>query len=300
MDLSIMLAPAPAGSARRLSRRAVAAAVGMLAMSTARADAQKCTRVEVFPGYPMYRGYITGVNGAGDIVCAEELAAAGFSRSDMIATLADAGASLGISGYLSDWTWENWMAVEAASGLPVTCFPCLMPPNQLPREPVNPLIHVYDPRLAFGEPDDTAKVLAIAADHGIDLAAMKRRFPSNQHLRAFAQLAVDGQGYLNAPELAAVYDLIGEILASGSQTLPGYDELWPIALARGGYAPTPASAPIDVQRYMMDWALEVSTWSVSPVFEEGIWNNYRLNVDAWMAERWQGSEVSLGEWLSGG
>lgn len=83
-----------------------------------------CTLVELAPGYPGYRGFVTGLFGPGEATCLEELQRRNpwFDRGQQDAENLAAAARLGLAGDPSHWVWENWLAIEAKRGLPLTCY----------------------------------------------------------------------------------------------------------------------------------------------------------------------------------
>ena len=133
------------------SRRAVIAGAGALTLRAAVGDltSAQCSEVEVFPGYPGFRGYVTGVDGFGDVACLAELEASdsGFDRDDVNRLNQAAASRLGIAGQPTDWTWENWMAIEAERGLAQTCYSCAIEDGAVRGEPSQSIIPPNDPRL---------------------------------------------------------------------------------------------------------------------------------------------------------
>jgi hypothetical protein len=98
------------------------------AQPAAHAAQQRCTLVELNPGYPGYRGMITGLKGIGDFQCLQQLERQDptFDRTAEDTANRRAAVALEIRGGPSDWTWENWMEIEIERGMVPQCYACLL------------------------------------------------------------------------------------------------------------------------------------------------------------------------------
>lgn len=119
---------------------------GSLASAT-----QGCTVVELYPGYPGYRGVVAGLIGRSDTACLEDLSSKypKFSRESEDAINREVAEQLGVNGSFETWTWETWAAVGNTRGLDPICYFCLMlDPTS---SPVGPEAATgSDPRMQFG------------------------------------------------------------------------------------------------------------------------------------------------------
>lgn len=219
--------------------------------------------MELYPGYPGYRGYIAGVKGPGETACLQDLFMQdpSFDRAAEDAANLDAARAIGLNGSPVDWTWENWMAIEGERGLPPTCYSCLIleegngPDRQtLTSDP-------DDPRLLLGGPGTTGALLKAAAQAGIgptEAAFFRDLLGGDIGLRAYIGLSWPGNH--NAPEMLAAYTeffrLWQQAPPRGTQLRPASD-FWGNMLDQGGYAPTPATAYLDDQLYMVRTSVAV-------------------------------------------
>lgn len=216
------------------------------------ASSSTCELVELYPGYPGYRGYITGLVGAGDHKCLSDLEAMDptFSRSREDEANLQAARSLGISGSMEVWIWENWMAIEGERDLPPTCYSCLLfDTSQFP-EPNGAYLDPNDPRLLVGTSlsyltYDTTAMRRELEDNGFSTSTFYG-FTSDQHLRALTGLLYGGRP-LNAIEMLEAYGVVVNALT----------DIWldigppnRVLLDYGGYLPTPGTANPAVQIFM--------------------------------------------------
>lgn len=126
--------------------------VAFLPATPLSALAQSCTLVELNPGYPGYRGMITGLKGVGDHQCKESLKRMDpeFDIEEQNRQNLSAARRLGISGSSMDWTWENWMTIEVERGLVPQCYACLIfDPGAYPATN-GATVNRSDPRLIIG------------------------------------------------------------------------------------------------------------------------------------------------------
>lgn len=199
--------------------------------------------VELYPGYPMYRGVLTGMlahwGGLGDWECLETLEQMD-QRFDMHAedqANLEAAQYLGINGQPEDWLWENWMQIEAVRGLPAQCYSCVLTSTGI--VPLTTTIQpdARDPRIlaGFWSGSESYVYRAMAFIHGWD-------------------------NILNAPELVEMY---GAIVAKDSQPGGTYltiDGARGYALLTGGYTLVPESVSPQDQEFLMYQAF----WAPSP------------------------------------
>jgi hypothetical protein len=238
-----------------------------------------CTLVELYPGYPGYRGNITGVmphwGGIGDYLCLQELEESdpSFNRSREDRANRRAARALAINGDFEDWTWENWIWIEIERGMEPQCYTCLMLDTSA--SPYNPEIRPEpgDPRLAVGFLGDTFAIRAILEQLFESAPRVSNVFPDDYALRARAYLSLGPTA--NAPEL---FDAMTNILEETFQPGGGYytvGQIHEVLTTSGGYIPTDASMhPSDqvvvayetlvlVYSSMMSWSqeqLDIQFW----------------------------------------
>lgn len=223
------------------SRRALLGALSAaILVSRPRSASAQCTRVELYPGYPGFQGYVTGVDGVGDSDCIDDLTAAnpGFDPAYEDEMNVHAAAGLGIAGVATEWTWENWMAIEAARGLPPTCFSCaLMQAGSRYADPGS----FSDPRIAIGTNGTTYLVTLTGAPinfvgDDLGLRALMGLFNPFRYLNA-SDILYNAQAFVE-----------NTFFTAGNYADP--NALVQNLLAQGGYAPTPYTALPDDQIFM--------------------------------------------------
>ena len=193
-----------------------------------------CDLVDLYPGYPGCRGYVTGVDGVGDHACLNELKEQDGTFDQREVDLANLAAArlLHLAGGPDLWTWENWMAVEAKRGLVPTCYTCLFDANNVRSEPRDHNVLPNDPRILLGAPfnpyDGSLNPLYTSR-----IAASLAQYPR----------------YLNAAELLVVISQNSISAVSGPYVDPYIG--WCNALAQGGYAPTPINAALNDQEFLL-------------------------------------------------
>jgi hypothetical protein len=255
-----------------------------------------CTMVEIYPGYPGYRGFVAGLAGPGEVACLEQLQRQfpWFDRDREDQENAAAAVRLGLAGGPKDWVWENWLAIEAERGSPLTCYICareqFVAGEPYQAGPADP----NDIRLLVGTLGASNElVFQVAARHNLDMWKFQYVATTDYQLRALAWTA-NAPRHLNAWELHSVYDAIAEAIAAGQ----GVN--WPafiIALTQGGYAPTPPNAAYEDQLFLVGTALESQALSLSDLMARSLRYRFDALVRSWTLERATGSTQGLGEFL---
>ena len=239
------------------SRRAVIAGAGAFTLRAALGDltSAQCSEVEVFPGYPGFRSYVTGVDGFGDVASLAELEASdpGFDRDDVDWLNQAAANRLGIAGQPTDWTWENWMAIEAERGFALTCYSCAIEDGAVRGEPSQSIIPPNDPRLALGTPASTSALVRAGWRSG-DL------LHTDHDLRALTGMLAPG--YWNAPPLLEGFSMVVTRIEHGDWF--DAQRLLQNLVRQGGYAPTPPTAALNDQIFMIMSAMPVITRLLNP------------------------------------
>jgi len=234
-----------------------------------------CDLVELYPGYPTYRGYVTGVDGVGDFACLQDLevASPSFDRVHEDAANLAAARRLGLAGGPELWTWENWMAVEAERGLPPTCYSCAVLQAANRPEPTGTPVAWDDPRLLIGTYGSTTFV----------------------RLRAMNGMANSGR-HLNAEQHREAYDpWVDALSAKGSYVNVGL--LWDGLVAQGGYAPTPADAHPDDQVFMVAAGLDALSDFLTPTSRTMTRARLQNEIVEWQADGLSGGSLSFAEFL---
>jgi hypothetical protein len=208
-----------------------------------------CTVVELYPGYPGYRGFVAGLAGPGEVACLEHLQRdfPWFDRDREDQENAAAAVRLGLAGGPKEWVWENWLAIEAERGLPLTCYLCAREQfaagASFQAAPVDP----NDIRLLVGSFGSSELLYRIAGRYGIELWEMDFYAENDYQLRAVAWIA-NAPRHINAWELQSTYDMLGAAIAAGQG---GAWRVIGTALDQGGYALTPANAAIEDQPFCL-------------------------------------------------
>jgi hypothetical protein len=162
---------------------------------------ESCEWVELQPGYPGYRGLVTGISGPGESACLDDLEDADrdFSKSEEDRANRSAARRLGISGQSDEWTWESWMSIEADRGLSANCHACLYVEGVTPPRRSRSDVERDDPRLQLGYYQGTTVANSFIDSH--DLAPnLTSQLGNDDQLRAGVSLLFPGQ-YLSAPKL---------------------------------------------------------------------------------------------------
>jgi hypothetical protein len=207
-----------------------------------RAVAQStCTSVELYPGYPGYRGMITGLKGVGDFQCLEVLQQENptFNRYVEDGENVAAASRLGIHGTFRDWTWENWMEIEVERGQQPHCYSCLLlDPSAYPMS-YGATVSPDDPRLIIGMTTGNALESYILEEFGSRSTSTTKEGIVWRVAAAF--MWVDFPA--NAPEtLEAVRFLVGEwsghdVDGDGHFSGLDYGMAFETFSSRGGYVP---------------------------------------------------------------
>jgi hypothetical protein len=258
---------------------------GVIAPQGGVASAQAmCTLVELYPGYPGYRGMITGLKGVGDFQCLETLKAQDptFDRSEEDAKNRSAAQSLGIRGTFNDWTWENWMGIEVSRGLIPQCYACLLlDPSAYPLS--------SDARVA---PDDPRLLIGMTVGAGIeryilDELGIRPTGASKEGIywRVGAAFAYP-DFTLNAPEtLDGIRFLVGEwygydMDGDGQFSTLTINKAQETFLLRGGYATMTGEESYEDQVYQAIAVAYLMTNSGMPgLFQTGITTMYQDAID---------------------
>ena len=262
--------------------------------SSAQPGSGDCTLVELYPGYPGYRGNITGVmphwNGLGDYECLETLdgSNAAFDRAREDRANRDAAEALGINGPMDLWTWENWMQIEAERGMVPSCYTCLMLDTSTEPYRTDVDMQPGDLRLLTGLSGRTQAIHGLWNSSGAGsgaLGSIERIYNSDDYgLRAHAYLS--GGPSMNAEELyremEQVYqdwwDFDRDINVRFTEVMD--TAIWDL----GGYTWVPDNAaPMD-QGFLMTYAISVALIGLSSEMHERYW--YELDQTL---SRWDGS-----------
>lgn len=257
-----------------------------------------CEVVELYPGYPGYRGNITGLmrnwGGTGDYECLEVLERidSDFSRSREDRLNRQAARELGISGTFEEWTWENWMMIEAERGLPSSCYTCLMNNGDAP---INPefVPESDDPRILLGFPG--ANTTANHILHERDLPRyLDHPFLTDDYVLRAAASFYAGDYALSAPEtLEVMYGIVESMFEQGGQSLE-FERCRDTALSTGGYVGTSRKMHVDDQIFVMWLAYFAASTSLIPTSQSHFMGEV-MNL----SEEWQysGSRLSLAEYM---
>jgi hypothetical protein len=254
-----------------------------------------CELIELYPGYPGYRGFVAGLAGPGEVACLEQLQRdfPWFDRDREDQENAAAAVRLGLAGGPKDWVWENWLAIEAERGLPLTCYICAREQfaagASFQAAPVNP----NDVRLLVGSFGSSELLYRLAGRYSIEMWQMDYYVTNDYQLRAVAWIA-NAPRHINAQELQSTYEVIGAAIAAGQVT---WWQVMGIALDQGGYAPTPSHAAIKDQVFLLTTALEAQALGINPLSARSLWARFNAFVTEWISERGTGSMQGLGEYI---
>jgi len=249
-----------------------------------------CTLVELYPGYPGYRGNITGVmphwGGIGDYECLQTLEEVDptFDRVREDRANTQAARAIGINGTFEDWTWENWMLIEDGRGLPASCYTCLMYDTTLspPKPDVRPALD--DPRILLGFPGERMATDRISQElFGENLWSDHDDYVIRAE--AYFQLGATA----NAPELLAeMIDRISEARRTGAPYY-SYQDATDVILSRGGYTLTSGEmSPYD-QQFIAVYALSVGMKTMDPIISEQYFYEFSAALDGWRLSGYRGN-----------
>jgi hypothetical protein len=254
--------------------------------------------VELNPGYPGYRGFVTGLYGAGEAACLETLERLSpwFDRDQEDKLNARAARRLGLTGDASTWVWENWLAIEVERGSGPVCY--LKAYAQMaagvPFERM--LVAPDDARLRVGQIDSSGLIGRVAAEAGVPRWRLENVFHTDYQLRATAWAALGNVGYpqVDAVELESAIIQIAEEMdrLGGSIRLVA-----PLIQSQGGYAPVPATAcPLD-QIFLAWTAMSVHTMQVPGQVGTAMLNVFEQHITGWQSALATGSTLTLREYL---
>ena len=250
--------------------------------------------MELNPGYPGYRGFVSGLAGPGEVACLEQLKREypWFDRDREDQENAAAAVRLGLAGGPKDWVWENWLAIEGERGLPITCYTCaqekIAAGEPYEAAPVGP----NDVRLLVGTFGSNELLFRVAARNRVEMWVMDSFGSTDYQLRAMAWTAYRGY-HVNAWQLDSAYDTLVDWI-TGQYQAP---QAFLIALTQGGYAPTPPQAAFEDQIFLLATALEAQASSMSDVMANARRRQFDALVRQWASERGGGSTQGLGEFL---
>jgi hypothetical protein len=259
-----------------------------------------CALVELVPGYPGYAGYVTGLDGVGDHACLEDLVAADptFDREAMDSYHLITAGYIGLAGGPTDWTWENWMAIEAQLGLPATCYSCAIANAPYRDEPVGTGISPNDPRLLIGSFGTTIALDRLLPPFQPGSTALRSTLPYDHYLRAAAGPGNPGE-HLNAAEVWAQYEAAIAAIAADKWFDP--QMMYQSILTQGGYVPVPPAAHPQDQVFVARMVIEVmARTTMDPVAGNAFVARFDYSADAWLASRLDNAsapETGLAEWL---
>lgn len=254
---------------------------------------RNCTLVELYPGYPGYRGNITGVmphwGGIGDYACLQDLEASDrrFDRNDEDRANARAARTLGINGTFEDWTWETWMLIEAERGLPTSYYTCFFLDTST--APINPDVRPEsdDPRLQLGFYGERVAIDRITEDLFGQPSYSSEFYGDDYVLRAEAYFQLGPTA--NARELLeAMTDRVYEVNQPGGGVY-SYDQAVDIILEQGGYTWVTGDMHPSDQVFVATYAFSVGIQSMPAVFSEPQWTSFVAVVDDWRLTGYRGS-----------
>lgn len=271
--------------------------------STSRDDglpgsARDCTLVELYPGYPGYRGNITGVmphwGGIGDYACLEQLEEFDsiFDREDEDRANQRAARSLGIRGSFEDWTWENWMLIEVERGFHASCYTCLM--TNTSESPLNLDVRpaIDDPRILTGFIGQRVAVDSISTELFGWIPPSSSIHVDDYILRAESYFQLGATA--NAPELLeGMIDFVYSASQPG-QGIYTYQDCVKIIFERGGYARVNGNMSPSDQQFVAFYALYVSTIGMPTTMSDPLIEKFLSVLDGW---RLSGSQGSLRAYL---
>jgi hypothetical protein len=252
---------------------------------------------------------VAGIDGPGEVACLADLIASNpaFDRAaEDAANLAAAG-TIGLAGSPSDWTWENWMAIEAERGLPATCYSCLFRDLGPSPQRQSAAWDLADPRLRMGGYGTSEAITQAAAAAGLGpnaSAFFQEKFDPidddnlgpDHVLRAVVGLT--WPGHHKAAEMTDAYDQLSALLAAPGTAFFDPALMWDTVLAQGGYAPTPPTARVEDQMYMIRTSAEAMCVEMPADVCSGWLRQYDGIEALFFSElRRSGSNIVYAEWL---
>jgi probable HAF family extracellular repeat protein len=227
-----------------------------------------------------------------------------FDKDAEDAANAAAARAIGLHGTPIDWTWENWMAIEAERGLLPTCYSCLILENGPGPDRQTAAWDAADPRLRMGGVGTSEAIANAAVEAGLGTTAaaiFRDQFGDDYGLRAYVSLILPG--HQTASEMLAVYP---ELLATAAEGrgggLRGGQYVWDLTRDQGGYAPTPPTAYIDDQLFMVGMSARAVCVGMPEDACEAWLDNYE-GIEGQFLSEWRTTpvgDVAYGEWLRRG
>lgn len=237
---------------------------------------QQCEAVELYPGYPGYRGVVTGLVGEGDTACLADLEAMdpGFLRDAEDAINRGIARRLGIQGDIPDWTWEIWMAIGAERGYGWICFSCMWL-GDVPVMRVGPsIVSPDDLRLLLADPYQNRFRFNYLRRHPdiSDIGYSNQGF-SDREMRVIASALWAGS-YPTASQLIESADYALEAYACVTADRCGFafSQLGCKIAAQGGHVPIPSQANSTDQAVLLVYGYQVAA-------HQGILNTQLQIVD---------------------
>ncbi len=262
----------------------------------------ECTLVELRPGYPGYRGYVTGIAGAGEAACVEQLEADFplFSSSEEDRLNLEAANRLGVQGTMDEWVWETWMAIAAERGLFPVCYVCIWTGNDYgPPPTVRISVSPDDPRLQLADVGLHSFVQRYAA--GMNIVPQISLIPwllNDDELRMVAALLTDVD-YPTASQLVTTaYQWLDRNFTSSNVDFP---YLLTRKLNRGGYYPAAIGMEYADQFYLVDYLHTMDYWKRTGLMLEGYYSAMLATVNnresQYLLEVSNGFSGSYGEYV---
>lgn len=249
--------------------------------------------VELRPGYPSYRGFVTGLVGEGETACLdylEDLDPSFDIDNEDLANLS-AARSLGVWGDSDDWPWEVWMAVEVERNLPLTCYSCLLLDPPFP--PQMPTFGA-DPRIMMGGFGQSWIATRVCTDLNVTYAIPN--VPADYEVRAIIGLANPGM-FIPASEAIPLYE----------ETISSYFEpgqfIDPTPLMRtladqGGYVPVSEDLLPPDQVFVVAMGIFAMRTLLVEFAYNALLGNFDAMVTGWESELMTNpSAPSFSEWL---
>jgi len=200
---------------------------------------------------------VTGIRPVGDHACLDDLKHLdpGFSRSDEDAKNRQAARNLGLTGTFSDWTWENWMAIEVERGDAPQCYSCLILDSSIQANTAGVEYDPTDPRVLISLTD--IRVLAPYLLEDVEEVSNPGRFQIETVVwRTLASMNITTiGGHINAPQvLENMKFWIGEyhgIDVNGDGSWSGFDLDYSLRAFKemGGYTPVTGMEYLQDQVY---------------------------------------------------
>lgn len=272
---------------------------GHPAAALPRDQAAPCTLVELRPGYPGYRGFVTGLYGAGETACLEDLVRLypWFDHLHEDRENRQAARRLGLAGPPEVWVWESWLGIEAERGLVPACY--LDAYRRLaagePHQQVD--VAPNDPRLLVGTIGSREWVFRAAAANGLTLGMVGGLFPTDYALRAVVWARMH-RTHANAWQLQRAAESMFHQFTI-PLTIPGRSVpvVAPLARAQGGYVPVPPSACPEDQIFISTATMATMSLVDSGPGGSAMFHQFESVSMDWLVARARGSTASLREYL---